>query len=407
MTLLPKRAALILRLAVQDLWHERKMSLCITASLVAVIAPLLLLFGLKHGVVTQLQNELLNDPRNMEVRMLTTASYDADWIHALQNRPDVGFAVGKTRSLNAQADLYNDERRFLGNAELIPSASGDPLLQDLTVFPQGNGVVLSASAARQLKAEAGDSLTLAVNRRLNGERERGTMKVQVLQRLAPSRFPRPAALIDVDTLIELERFRDGDASRLLGVTTGAERDDYPVHYSRARLYASDMDAVEGLVKALEAQHINTDSRLADIQNVKAISRMLGLIFRLIALTALIGCLASMAGAFLANIDRKRQQYAVLRLLGLHRAGIALHVVAQASLMAITAFIAALGLYALSATLFNPLLRASDMTTHIATHMTPLQLLVAFALTLSVALLVALLGVARAFRIQPAESLREI
>ena len=75
-----KRLALLVRLSLADLWHDRKVSFCIAASLVAVIAPLLLLFGLKHGVVSQLQNELLSDPRNLEVKMLSSGNYDTAWI---------------------------------------------------------------------------------------------------------------------------------------------------------------------------------------------------------------------------------------------------------------------------------------------------------------------------------------
>ena len=59
-----KRLGLLSQLSLADLWHDRKVTLCMAASLVAVIAPLLLLFGLKHGVVSQLQEELLSDPRN-------------------------------------------------------------------------------------------------------------------------------------------------------------------------------------------------------------------------------------------------------------------------------------------------------------------------------------------------------
>ena len=46
----------------KDLWNDKFVSLCVVASLVAVIAPLMLLFGLKNGVVTQLRQELLSNP---------------------------------------------------------------------------------------------------------------------------------------------------------------------------------------------------------------------------------------------------------------------------------------------------------------------------------------------------------
>ena len=53
---------LLIELASRDLWFDRMVSLCIMASLIAVIAPLLLLFGLKYGVVSQLRENLRSDP---------------------------------------------------------------------------------------------------------------------------------------------------------------------------------------------------------------------------------------------------------------------------------------------------------------------------------------------------------
>ena len=89
------RTLLLCRLALQDLWHDRIISFCIASSLVAVIAPLLLLFGLRFGIVSQLQDDLANDPRNLEIRMLSSGSYDQAWIAQLRQRPDVGFAIGQ------------------------------------------------------------------------------------------------------------------------------------------------------------------------------------------------------------------------------------------------------------------------------------------------------------------------
>lgn len=400
------RAVLILRLAIQDLWHDRQVSLCIAAALVAVIAPLLLLFGLKHGVVSQLQRELLDDPRNLEIRMLTSGSYDEAWLDEVRALPGVSFAIGQTRSLNTQADLLRDRQHFLEGTELIPSAAGDPLLADQARFPEGIGVVLSEPAARRLGASEGDRLTLAVGRRLEGQQERGRLEVEVTGVLEAVRFPRPAAFVDLPLLIELERFRDGHASPLLGVEHGAQRGEYPVRFARARIFASEGEAVAGVVEALEARRIETASQLAEIDSVRAINRVLGLIFGVIAITALAGCLASMAGAFMANIDRKRREYAVLRLLGFQRPAVAAFVAVQVGLLTLLAFIVGLGLFALGSAVFNRALATSHMAAGVVSHITPFHALIALALTLGVALLVAVIGVVRAFGIQPAESLRE-
>ena len=403
---LMNRARLILRLALQDLWHDRYVSLCIAAALVAVIAPLLLLFGLKHGVVSQLQRELLDDPRNLEVRMLTSGSYDEAWLDEVRALPGVSFAIGQTRSLNTQADLLRNRQQFLEGVELIPSATGDPLLAQSGFAPQGEEVILSEPAARRLEVTQGDRLTLAASRRLDGQAERGRLEVTVLDVLPAAHFPRPAAFMELALLIELERFRDGHASPLLGVHHGAERNNYPVRYARARIFASDGDAVADVVKALEAQRIDTASRLAEIDNVRTINRVLGLIFGVIAGAALIGCLASMGGAFMANIDRKRREYAVLRLLGFHKPEIAAYVTAQVGLLTVIAFTAGLTLFTLGSAIFNRALATSHLAAGVISHITLFHALIALGLTLTVALAVAAIGVARAFNIQPAESLRE-
>lgn len=63
------RLRLLVRWALKDLFFDRKVSFFIVASLVAVIAPLLLLFSLKYGVVYQLQQRLLNDPQTLEIKI--------------------------------------------------------------------------------------------------------------------------------------------------------------------------------------------------------------------------------------------------------------------------------------------------------------------------------------------------
>ncbi|HCR96546.1 MULTISPECIES: ABC transporter permease [Halomonas] len=400
------RFFLITRLALQDLWHDRQVSLCIAAALVAVIAPLLLLFGLKHGVVSQLQSELLDDPRNLEVRMLTSGSYDDHWMTKLREHPEVGFAIGQTRSLNTQANLLKDRQHFLEGIELIPSAPGDPLLNTLDRYPEGARIILSESAARRLDVIEGESLTLAVNRRLDEQLERGHLNVEIAGVLEPARFSRPAAFVDLSLLIELEHFRDGQASPLLGINNGLARDDYPLRYARARVYAKDGDSVQGLVEWLENQRIDTASQLADIENVRTINRVLELVFGVIAVTAIIGCMASMSGAFLANIDRKRREYAVLRLLGFQRPAIATYIAAQVSVLTLIAFVAGLGLFALGSVVFNRALATSHLASGVVSHITPLHAVIALILAFSVGLLVVMVGVIRAYGIQPAESLRE-
>jgi putative ABC transport system permease protein len=141
--------------------------------------------------------------------------------------------------------------------------------------------------------------------------------------------------------------------------------------------------------------------------VRAINRVLSLIFGVIALTAIVGCAASLGGAFLANVDRKRKDLAVLRLLGIDSGGVIRYVLIQAILLSLIAYALGLGLYGLGSTLFNQLLVGDGLQTDFVCRITVAHALYALLMVAGLACVVAAIGAWRAVRVQPAESLREI
>jgi putative ABC transport system permease protein len=404
--LFSNRIGLLGRLALQDLWHDRVISFCIISSLTAVIAPLLLMFGLRFGIVSQLQDDLAKDPRNLEIRMLNSGSYDQAWIDQLRQRPDVGFVMGQPRSLNTVADLQTDARRFIENAEIIPTGKGDPLLGTLEIQGQ-NTVVLTQEAARKLGVKAGETVTLRVSRQIEERREWGRITLNVGGILPATYFNRAAIFTQPELLMMLEHFRDGYATPELGVNRGTQLDNRPPRYARARLYAKDIDRVASLERELRAQRIETVSRLADIENVKSINHVLGVIFNTIAATALIGCITSLIGSFIANVDRKRKHIAVLRLLGFTGPAVGLYVLFQGALLSLLAYVGGYSIYLIASQVFNRSLAGSQMTDQMLCKITPFHSLIALALTVIVALLVAAIGARRAINIEPAQSLREV
>ena len=390
----------------QDLWHDRSVSFCIISSLVAVIAPLLLMFGLRYGVVSQLQQELARDPRNLEIRMVSSGHYSAEWIAALQQKSEVGFAIGQTRSLNTQADLLKDMSHFIENAEVIPTGLGDPLLGALQLGGEDE-VILSSEAARRLAVREGDTIRLRVMRQLDTRREWGERTLTVGAILVPTYFNRPALFVQQSLLLALESFRDGYRIPMLGISTGLPLTDKPPMFARARIYANSIDQVAALDLWLKQQRIETVSRLADIENIKSINRVLSLIFNVIAGTALIGCIASLIGAFLANVDRKRKHIAVLRLLGFTSPAVGLYIIFQGVILTLLAYGGGILLYLSGSALFNRTLASSQSTEQMICQITPFHSLLALILALTVAILVAIIGARRAIAIQPAESLREL
>ena len=50
------RFSIICGMALRDYWHERALSLCAVLALATVLAPLLILFGVRNGVISNLQD---------------------------------------------------------------------------------------------------------------------------------------------------------------------------------------------------------------------------------------------------------------------------------------------------------------------------------------------------------------
>jgi len=400
-----KQTSLLVELAVKDLWHDRKISLCIGASLVAVVAPLLLLFGLKYGVVNQLQQNLLSDPRNLEIRMTNSGVYNIDWLADIRDRSETGFVLGLTRSLNTLGDLIGDAGKFTDNAELIPTAEGDPLLATPLSDLENNETILSANAAKRLAVKAGDTIRLAVLRKLDGRSERGQWLLRVVAVLQPARFTRPAAFIHPTMLLQVEYFRDGFIVPQSGITSGRKQPPAEARYARARIYTKSIDEVASLEHWLNSQDIETSSRLADIENVKAINYVLSVIFAVISAAAVTGCAVSLSGAFLANVDRKRRNLAVLRLMGLDRRAVVTKLIIQALVLSFCGFVIGLALYMIGSNLFNHILGVSGQS--FVCEITVLHMFISLILAITLAVFISLIGAWRANRIHPAESLREI
>ena len=144
-------------LASRDYAHEWQMSGCFVLALAAVLGPMLVLFGLKFGIVGGMVEQLVEDPENREVRPVGSGRFDPAWFGDIARRKDVAFVVPRTRSIAATVELNSEQSPRIVRAELIPSGPGEPLLPADGRLPTGlDQVVLSQSAATRLQVAAGD-----------------------------------------------------------------------------------------------------------------------------------------------------------------------------------------------------------------------------------------------------------
>ncbi|MCB2100622.1 MAG: FtsX-like permease family protein [Rhodobacterales bacterium] len=398
----------VTRLSVRDFLHEWRMSVCFVLALAAVLAPLLILFGLKFGLVDTLRSRLIEDPRNREIKSVVSGRLTRDWFAALEARDDIAFLLPRTRAIAATMTLRPaGSRANVTRVELVPSGPGDPLLPEGATAPDGLGtVVLSAAAARALGVGVGDRLTGNVTRVVEGRRQAAGTDLGVAAIVPDHRFARPAAFAAPALMGAVEDYRDGFAVPGLD-WPGADKPDAPRVYAGFRLYAATIDAVAPLRDHLNGLGLEVRTQAAAIETVRALDRSLGAVFWVIAVIGLTGYLLSLGANLWANVDRKTRDLGILRLLGVPTGGLMLFPVVQAGLTAVLgAALAGLATLAVAA-LINRMFATSLAEGELVCRLLAAHYLLAVAGTLACAVAASALAGYRASRIEPAEGTRDV
>ncbi|MDE5879096.1 MAG: hypothetical protein K2G99_03595 [Desulfovibrio sp.] len=145
-----RKLGLALALAARDWRFERSLTLCAILALASMLTPLLVLQGLKNGVIEGMRERLLKDPT---VLIITPKSdggrFSAEDVTAFGELPGAAFAIGRTRETATDITLAAGEHGAGKSASLSlePSAPGEPVLGHYGIRPPAAGpapeVVLS------------------------------------------------------------------------------------------------------------------------------------------------------------------------------------------------------------------------------------------------------------------------
>ena len=398
---------LVMELALREFTHERVMSACFVLSLSAVLLPLLVLFGLKFGIIGNLLEPIKEDPRYRQILPAGSGSYGPEWFDAMAARGDVEFIVPRTRAIAATMRLRaadGDTGRII-SVELIPSAQGDPVLRDLEP-PEGfRGIALSLDAADKLGVSVGDSLEGIMSRTLRGRQETALLPLTVSAVAAAAAFDRDGMFVSHDLLVAVEDFRDGRAVPGLG-WDGTPPKDEPRYFAGFRLYAKSIDDVAGLREGLMDQGIDVRSRAADIDLVQSLDQNLSIVFWIIAGIAAVGFGLALGSSVWANVDRKRRDFGVLRLTGFRTREIMWFPILQAVLTGVLGWlVAAMVFFAVQAGL-NGLFANTVGGGESVCRLLPGHFIIALALTLFAASVAAAAGGRRLTQLEPSLALRE-
>ncbi len=393
-------------LASRDYIHEWQMSFCFVLALAAVLGPMMVLFGLKFGIVGAMVDQLIEDPRNREIRPVSSGRYDPAWLENVRARSDVSFLVPRTRSIAATIELDSESSSRTVSAELIPSDQGDPMLSPHSELPKGvTRIVLSQSTAQKLQVEAGDTLNGSLARQFRGDKERVHLPLTVAA-VAPERaFSRDGAFVSVTLLEALEDFRDGRAVPSMG--WAGDHGNNGRTYPGFRLYARSIYDVAGLRDAFANLGVDVHTHAADIELVQRMNRNLTAIYWVIAIIGLFGFSLSLGASLWANVDRKRKELSVLRLVGFRTMDIAWFPMVQALYTAILGWALAVGLYQAVARVINAMMASQLDAGQQVCRLLPHHYGIALALTCSAAVIAAGLAGLRSAHVEPSESLRDL
>ncbi|MBK3474606.1 ABC transporter permease [Pseudomonas sp. MF6751] len=393
------RIGLVASLAWQDYRNDGWLSACSVLALVAVIAPLLVLFGLKFGLVSSLTERLETDPASREIIPLGGGRFRATFIAQLGERSDVAFAVPRTRQIAATAQVGTL------TLEMLPTAAGDPLLAGLPM-PHGlDQIVLSHTAAEKLAARPGDWLETSFARQVAGRVEAQRTRLQVLAVLPLEAFAREGLFADLALLEAAEDYRDGRAVPALGWAGEAASVSEQRIYPAFRLYARSLSDVEPLRVYFAGQNLLVSTQAHTIAQVQSLSRNLSIVFWIIAGLALAGAFAAIFAGTLAAVARKHRELSVLRLLGFSTAALLLFVLLQALYSAGFAAVLSVGLYGLAEAALNKLF--VQVPGEYASHLLACHYGLALVAVLGVSAVAAACGGWRVARIQASEGIRDV
>jgi putative ABC transport system permease protein len=370
---------------------------------------LLVLFGVKSGIINTMVDRLIQDPRNLEISPVGSGRYNKDWFVAAGKRPGVAFIIPQTRSIAANMILYHDIKgnpRTLA-VDLIPTGTGDPLIETYGKVPAANNaIVLSASVARKLKVSVGQQIAGRIGRSVQGRKEQVTIDLKVESVLPVEAYPRDAAFIRLALLQATEDYRDGFSVESFG-WPGKSRPAGAKEYPSFRLYAQSIYDVAALRDWLTAQQLEIYTRVEEIEVIQSLDRSFSLIFRLISFVAVCGYFASMASNILANVNRKSRHLGITRLIGFTTRSIMWYPVVQSIATAVLGTGLAACLYFVSQITINSLFSQYLAEGEYVCRLSLVHLFMSLFITVILAILASSYAAFRVAKIEPSKVIRDV
>ena len=205
------KQGLVYWLAMKDLWHEKLITINLVLGSAAIIAPLLILFGIKFGTIETMSNRLINDPKNLEIRPVSSRSYTPSWFESVEKNNRVEFVIPMTRQLSSSVQIQPlSSSKKAVTADLVATNKGDPLLlQNGGVIPDEKSCVLNHSLAEELGLKKGDILKCSVARYVKKKIQKASLDLKVAAVLSPQAGFIKSIYVPLKVVANIEKYKDG------------------------------------------------------------------------------------------------------------------------------------------------------------------------------------------------------
>ncbi|UXN05865.1 ABC transporter permease [Bartonella sp. HY761] len=370
--------------------------------LAAMLAPILVLWGLKSGTLTALVNELRNDPRNLEIRLIGDHPLGVAELAKIKGLEGVGFFQPTTRGLAARAWLSPASHGGREAISLLPGGEGDPLLPQNVAPPKLGETVISKRVADSLKVAIGDEVILRTQR----ESDRLTLaqKLRITGLIDAAQASGSQAIVNATLVEEVESFLDGFAIDRLELA-GRPISERHLRHANLRLYAKQIEFVPKLAQSIEDLGYPVSSRAADVEKLVSIEKALNGIIAVVASLLIISYFGAASASILGVFDKHRRDIALLRLMGGSRATIFWFVAGFGLTTGLIGLLTAMGLYLGLADFINSRFSLGLASGAANCYLEPIQLVAAGLATMFLILIVTALSAWRFVTVAPGGALR--
>ena len=387
------------RLALADMRHDAGLFAGVALTVTAVLAPLLLLLGLKTGVIKHLVGGLRADPQVREIVLRGHMPLPPEWFEKMRARPDVAFVAPRMRQLAQPVDIGPAANPIRGtNADFVVSAPGDPLLGAAARELGAGSIVISQRLAQISGFKPGDEVAVWAIRRASTGNQRIDARARIAA-IAPAAATQNAVVYGpLAMAASLEAFQERDA---------AQASPAPAYiFPSFRLYARDITDVATLERDLLAQGMEIRTEVGRIGWTLSIDQNLTTLFAVLTACGAAGVAVTLAVSLWGNVARKRRSLSLLRLLGLPARALVVFPLVQGGLIALIGSVLAAGTALAVGAMINAAYGTAYLEGSQLCVIAPSHILIACLGAPVLALLASLVAVRPVLRIAPSEGMRE-